>query len=241
MTSKWLTSCGLAALAATAWCVPARATVLTFNDEYYLKAGAAYSSVFAGATGNASSNGVYQETATGSPPTITRLSTSGVPGEYIQNTSNELLLFGWSQSLNYGQQVANVYNLTNPTNGSVLYLQYKVGGSTTPFNFNSIDLHSNGNLQFTLEGLDASSKVLDSAVVNVTGNVTNTYATDTFNWAGVTTVEIVSTAGLPVNWGSGVLYIDNVRINDPIATMEPASLLLLVTGLLGIVAVRRNA
>ena len=153
MTGKWLASCGMVALAASVWCVPAKATVFTFSDEYYLKAGAAYSSVFTGATGNASTNGVYQETATGSPPTITRLSTSGVPGEYIQNTSlnNELALSGWSQSLNYGQQVANVYNLTNPTKGSVLYLQYKVGGSTTPFNFNSIDLHSSGNLSFTLE------------------------------------------------------------------------------------------
>jgi hypothetical protein len=33
----------------------------------------------------------------------------------------------------------------------------------------------------------------------------------------IDTVVIASTAGLPVNWGSGTLYMDNVVINNSVA------------------------
>ncbi len=61
-------------------------------------------------------------------------------------TNNFLALTGWAQSLNVGQQVGSVFNLTDPINGSILYFQYRTGetavstGTTTPFDFISFDL-----------------------------------------------------------------------------------------------------
>jgi hypothetical protein len=221
----------------------AQATTFTFSDEYFLNGGTPFSSVFPGATGT-SAHGIYQQTNT-TLHTITYMGNgNGVPGEYVQNTaqnaSQELALFGWGQSLNYGQQVNSVYNTNNPLNGTVEYFRYTVGGATTPFNFNGFDLHGSSlgaNLSFTLEGW-LGGVMVDSAVLHVTGNTLKTY---TENWANVDTIEIMSTAALPVNWGSGTLYMDNVEINDAMAVPEPVSIALLGAGLLGIGLVRRRA
>ena len=143
----------------------------------------------------------------------------------MENTGlNQFLsLGGWGQSLNYGQQVASVYNLTNPLNGNVLYFQYKVGGATTPFNFTGFDLRGSSpsaNLSFTLRGY-LGGVLVDSDVLTVTGNAFSTF---TENWQDVDTVAIVSTASLPVNWGNGTLYMDNDRINYPAPSIVAADL-----------------
>ena len=155
------------------------------------------------------------------------------------NRLDELQLFGWSQSLNNGQQVANVYNSTNPLNGAVLYLKYTVGGVSMPFTFNSFDLRGSAagaNLNFTLEGLLGGS-VVDSATLNVTGG---TFVTFAENWSNIDTLEIASTAGLPVNWGSGTLYMDNVVLNNVSAVPEPASVALLGIVLIGFSGIIRK-
>ena len=188
------------------------------------------------------------------PTIVTRLGNgSSIPGEFVENTtpnaSTGLQLFGWGQSLNNGNQVASVYNSTNPFNGSVLYFQYKTGvtgglfgnGATTPFTFNSFDLRGStaaANLSFTLQGY-LNNVLVDSAILNVTGNTLTTF---TENWTNVDTVEIVSTASLPVNWGSGTLYMDNVHINEAVPVPIPASILLMGSGLLGmgLVGIRRR-
>jgi hypothetical protein len=221
----------------------ARATTFTFGDEYFLKGGTPFSSVFSGATGK-SAHGIYQQTNT-TLHTITYIGDgSDVPGEYVQNTaqnaSQELALFGWGQSFNEGQPVDSVYNTKNPLNGTVEYFRYTVGNVTTPFNFNGFDLRGSSpgaNLSFTLEGW-LGGVMVDSAVLHVTGNTLQTY---TENWANVDTIEIMSTAALPVNWDSGTLYMDNVEINDAIAVPEPVSIALLGTGLVGIGVARRRA
>jgi hypothetical protein len=221
----------------------ARATTFSFGDEYFLNGGTQFSSVFPGATGT-SAHGIYQQTNT-TLHTITYISNgNGVPGEYVPNTtpnaSQELALFGWGQSLNYGQAVGSVYNTNNPLNGTVEYFRYTVGGVTTPFNFNGFDLRGSfpgANLSFTLEGW-LGGVMVDSAMLHVTGNTLQTY---TENWANVDTIEIMSTTALPVNWGSGTLYMDNVEINDAIAVPEPVSIALLGAGLLGLGLVRRRA
>jgi len=221
--------------------VPARADVpytFTFSDMYYVDSLTTFHSIFGATTTGYGTAGIYQETNT-TTPIVTKLSNgSGVPGEYVENTTpnatDELTLNGWSQSLSNGQQVAEVYNLDNPLNGVVLYFQYKTGvtstssGNTTPFTFNSFELSGSSpaaNLSFTLEGLSGGA-VVDTAVLTVTGNTLTTF---TENWTNVDTVEIVSTTSLPVNWGSGALYMDNVTINNTVPTPEPTSIALLVT------------
>jgi hypothetical protein len=234
----------VAALSLAGICaMPARATSFTFSDEYYISSSSTFHNTF-GTSSGYSSAGIYQETNSGNP-TITRLGNgSSVPGEYIQNTTpnavDELALFGWGQSLNNGQQVAIVYNTADPVNGTNTYFQYKVGGVTAPFTFNGFDLKgatSNSHLQFTLEGLDSANDVLDSAIMTVTGN---SFQTETLDWTGITTVEIASTLSLPVNWGSGTLYMDNIEINNPVnSTPEPSTLVLLGMGLLALSYARR--
>lgn len=219
------------AAALAIWSAPVQATTFTFDDMYYVNNLTTFQSIFGATTTGYGTAGIYQETNT-TTPTVTKLSNgSGVPGEYVQDTTPnanlELALFGWSQSLDDGQQVANVYNLTNPYNGTVLYFRYKVGGTTTPFTFNSFDLKGSSpsaNLSFTLEGFLGGVQK-HSTILTVTGNTLHTFR---LNWQNIDTVEIVSTASLPVNWGSGTLYMDNVVINNPVHIAPTGMLLLLL-------------
>jgi PEP-CTERM motif len=216
--------------------VPAQADIFNFNDEYYISSSAMFAAKFPGCMSPCYVGaGVYQMTqdAAHGGVLVTRLSTSGVPGEYLQNTTPNkqdfLQLSGWTQSLNNGQQVADVFNSTNPGNGAVLFFTYTVGGVNTPFTFNSFDLSgasANANLNFTLEGF-LNNVLVDSAVLNVTGS---TFVTFTENWSNINKVEIASTASLPVNWGSNTLVMDNVVLN---AVPEPASVALLGIVLVG--------
>jgi hypothetical protein len=223
---------------------PVHATIYAFDDMYYVNSVTTFRSIFGSSATGYGTSGTYQKTLT-SPLTIQKVGTGvNEGGEWILDASPTqfLALTGWGQSLNNGQQVANVYNTTNPLNGTVLYFQYKLGGSVTAFNFNSFDLRGsnvNANLQFTLQAYDGTNNLLDTAPLSVTGN---TFQTHTLNWTNVTTVEVVSTGSLPVNWGSGTLYMDNVTINETVQSPipEPASILMLGTSLLGIAASRKR-
>jgi hypothetical protein len=245
------------ALVAAILAPSAHATTFSFGDEYYLApttrpttSTSQWAQTIFGTTNGVGSPGVYQGNNGANSTQIVNVGSSNgsVSGEWALSngafTNQFLSLSGWGQSLNSGQQVADVYNRTSPSNGSVLYFQYMVSGAATPFTFNGFDLHMNGNgtqTSFTLEGLDASSHVLDSSVLTVTGNFTNTYTTETLDWTGVTTVEIVSTPSLPVNWGSGTMYMDNVEINDPVSPVpEPVSMAILGSGLVGLGVARRR-
>ena len=165
---------------------------------------------------------------------------AGSPGS-SKFTNNFLALTGWAQSLDVTQQAASVYNLTDPLNGSVLYFQYRTGqtavttGTTTPFKFVSFDLHgaTAAELQFTVEGL-LGGVVEDSTVITL---ASATFETFTENWNNIDTVEIVSTTGLPVNWGSGTLYMDNIVIDAQTtgpAVPEMSTWAMILTGFTGL-------
>ena len=237
---------GLAA--AAYWCASAQATTFTFNDEYYISSLTRFHSVFGNSTNGYTSPGIYQLTNSATP-IVTRIGNgSSVPLEYVEDTSpnanQALKLFGWTQSLNNGQQVASVYNSQNPS-VALTYFQFAVGGVNMPFTFNAFDLRGStaaANLSFTLQGF-LGSTLVNSTVLNVTGNG---LATFTENWINVDRVQIQSTASLPVNWSSGVLYMDNVQINEPVgstssAAPEPATLMLLGSSLAGLGALKRKS
>lgn len=102
------------------WAAPAQATTYTFADEYWVKSGTAFNTVWAGASGNASSSGIYQETATGGTPTIVQLTSTGplsgfhttvVPGEFTQNDGGSALsLNGWAANLNFTGSSTHISN-----------------------------------------------------------------------------------------------------------------------------------
>lgn len=217
----------------------ARAYTYSFSDEYLVKSGTAFNTIWSGASGTASANALYQETqdAAHGGVVITRLTTgvsTGIPGEYTENTSNGngLYLIGWGQSLNYGQQVGSVYNVnsTNP------YFQYRTSdtssigglqGTLTPFTFNGFDLKGSGTVTFV--GEDQNGQQIGNDTVTVT--LTNVFQTFTENWTGVSTIYFTQSPG-----GSAGLYMDNVEINDPITAPvpEPGTMVLLGVGMLGL-------
>jgi hypothetical protein len=241
MCTKYSPRFGLALLlvaALTVWCAPAQATTFTFGDEYFLGQNTNYSPTFSGVSGktpNTSHGYFYQQEYTGQTPV--QMGYTSLSGEYVFNTNQMLRLFGWAA--NGSNPVVSVFNLNNPINGTNTYFQYTVGGATTSFLFNGFDLYSRINLSFTLQGW-LGGVLVDQDIITLTGNSTNTYTHFTENWGNVDTIEIVSTTGLPLNWGSGTLYMDNVEINDPVTTPEPASMLLLGSGALGLLGLKRR-
>jgi hypothetical protein len=135
---------------------PANATTYTLSDEYWLKAGTAFSTVFAGVSGS-STGGVYEETNTVTPTVVqlsTDTATSGyhlapLPGEITQNDGGSaLLLNGWSTTLfnhasasqqintgisgagTYGGTLTGAQSVANPgLNGTNLNFQYLTGAT----------------------------------------------------------------------------------------------------------------
>ncbi|MDR3556535.1 MAG: PEP-CTERM sorting domain-containing protein [Syntrophobacteraceae bacterium] len=235
MKRKSLAKFGMALAVAAAvviWCAPAQAVTFGFDDIWYLSSGTAFSSVVTGASGSASSTGYWQETQTASGGGIafTRLSNgSGVPGEFVQNTSNGsgLSLTGWTQSSSNKQLVDYVFNV-NSTNG---YFRYTTGdtggylttGTPTSFTFNSFQLKGGGTYTFVGDNQNFQPIAGYSATVTLNGN----WQTFTENWTNVYQIYFTSWPG-----GSNGIEMDEVHINDPIP--EPSTLLLFGGGLVGL-------
>ena len=201
---------------------PAHATTYTFADEYWLKAGTAFSTVFAGATGNAGAQGLYQETTTGGSPVITQLSTTAfnvgsgnhfnttpVQGEFTQNDGGSAVtLSGWTSTLfNSGSSAPASFEINKvELNPAAISLQYLTGatvnsvtgvftGTAAAFNLNSIDLSTAVGTAtgYIVEGLLAGVAIYaDQVCTNG-----NQYAVTT---VGGTCGAYNPTATVPFNW-----------------------------------------
>jgi hypothetical protein len=213
----------------------------TFDDEYYIAATTRPTTsvaqwnqaVFGVSQGGSAS--IYQATATTgtsasdishlATTTVTSLNSSGsgVPGEFVENTthnaSEALSLNGFHQSLNSGQQVADVFSLTGhpyfqyltPLSGStsIAYITPGSGGTVTPFTFNSFDLLGSGTV--TVTGVDSSGHQVGSAQLALTSN----FQTFIENWQNVITVSF-----------SEDVTMDNVKLNYAVAAVpEPSTVI----------------
>ena len=197
-------------------------TLFNFNDIYYLTSGTAYSTVYPGATGNASANSWYQQTqdAAHGGIIITKLSNSSfLSGEFIQNTSlhNDIYLADgrWmtGNAGNNGAQAAYMstgysQGLQNP--GIMYYTNNTTGflgtnGIRTNFTMSSFDLKGSGSVTFV--GYDANGVAIPGDTF--TTNLTSTFQTYTLNWANVNSVQCTA----------GSFSMDNLVINAPPPTV----------------------
>jgi hypothetical protein len=109
------------------------------------------------------------------------------------------------------------------------------GGTTTPFDFRSVDLKFNGAVPatVTLEGFLGGSLV-PGDVRTIT--LTNSFQTFTENWLHVDTIEFCPGSVPPCsNFGTS----NAISMTNVVLTPEPMSLALLGAGLLGLGAARR--
>lgn len=141
----------LAAVSAIAAAPAHASTIYTLSDEYWLKAGTAFNTVWAGATGSAGTQGVYQETATGPSPIITQLTTTNftgtgfgfynapVPGAFAQNDGGSaLLLNGWASSVLFKYSTTTSLQINNGGTGTTItgvHNSVVPGGTGTNLNF----------------------------------------------------------------------------------------------------------
>ncbi|HME42972.1 MAG TPA: hypothetical protein VKF36_07810 [Syntrophorhabdales bacterium] len=245
------------------WSAPAQATIFNFSDEYYVSSQAEFNTLFGTGTTGYSTAGIYQEVNT-TGPTVYQLSAatgfSAIPGEFVQNTNTGIVLTNWYAQRSFFTNGEAVMTQARFTGGTSPYLvnnypgaetiQYKTGitsqtmsnGTAAAFDLNSIDLRTiSGATGYTITGL-LGGVVKDTAVmatnglqngVNGSGYIYG--ATVTFNWTDIDTVSF--TAINP----AGTLEIDNININTtPTVVPVPPSLLLLGSGLVGLVGIRRR-
>ena len=113
--------------------------------------------------------------------------------------------------------------------------------SLNPFTFTSVYMTAawNNGLTVTVNGYDASNNVIDNtSFVLSTLGPTN----EVFNWTGVYSVDFIGSGGVnPGYSGSGThIAFDNMLMNNATVTPEPATLVLLATGLAGIGGIVRR-
>ncbi len=225
----------LAVSAAVAWCNPAQATTFTLQDEYWLKAGTAFSTVFAGATGTAATQGLYQETTTGGTPIITQLTTTNfitsgtanhfynapVPYEFVQNTtpnsSSALLLNGWESAI----------FKTAGTTGAVSSFQINNGGTgangavTGVINTVNPGLNGTGlNFQYMtgVTGVNSSTGTLTRGTLTAFNlnslQIDSTVTASGFVIEGLLNGVIVDSASVSYNFVNGFVTFSPVGWTD---------------------------
>jgi hypothetical protein len=254
MKGKWLNLVGVLMLAAVlaVWSAPAQAYVFGFDDMAYITSSTTLHTVFGAGSGPYPGAGIYQnenDSYVGWTPYVFRYggTSTTVVAEFIRNdvdSSNNTVInvdgihftaqgaSGWGPTggaVN-GHIVGSVTNLVAPTLANNLnfhYLQNNGGiANDHTFTLNSLALEGTGTV--TLTGYAADGTTVIGTDTETLGSSFQTY---TENWANVFSVQFIGLGGI------GSITMDNVRLNEavPAAVPIPPSVLLLGSGLLGLV------
>lgn len=245
-----LTFISLVALAAIfVGAIPAHATTYNFSDEYWIKSGTAFSTIWAGATGTAATSGVYQETTTGATPVITQLTTATyatgykntvIPGEFTQNDGGSALQLNgsWTAYLHV-TSASSTQISTAPWSNPGVGLGALNAGPGTNFQYIPTATVTSGAItgtpgEFTLNSmfLDTNATAMGVTVEGLLGGVVVDTATLSVNSAGGGINGSGSLTFSP-DWtnidevaftsgpsGGFLLYLDQINIT-PGATIPP--------------------
>lgn len=177
-------------------------------------------------------------------PLLPNINASASPAAYATGTSGNLLVYGSGNYANPFPDGAGQYLVTNPVSGDsggIISWEFAVGVGqyTLTFDHRSFGSSFTESLAVSVQGGAVLLPINDSVTDPGGGypSAKQTYSkVFTTTSAGMVTLTLTDTTP-NARFNSTDQFVDNIQVNGPaVSTPEPGTIVLLVTGLIGLLA-----